>query len=69
MADVQAREVEWYRRHGRYPERVRVSGDGRYYVVGDWSWNRLRATKPEFVEPRMHAAGVYCPPCRHPARP
>ena len=50
------REVEWYRRHGRYPERIRRDLSGTAYVIGDWSWNRNHPNKSEVIEYRMKAA-------------
>lgn len=60
--DVQAREVEWYRRHGRHPERIVLDRTGNPFVIGDWSWRRLHAVAFELVEDRMRAAGVYREP-------
>lgn len=62
MMDVQAREVIWYRLHGRHPERIRLDSAKRPYVIGDWSWRRLHPTNPELVEDRMRAAGLYYEP-------
>lgn len=33
-------EVDWYRKHGRYPKRIARDSDGIEYVIGDRSWNR-----------------------------
>lgn len=60
--DVQAREAAWYRRHGRYPERVRLTLSGEPFVIGDWSWNRDYPNRREVVEPAMRRAGVYREP-------
>jgi hypothetical protein len=50
---LQAKEVEWYRRFGRYPHhRVISDGSGREYVIGDWGWNR-EANSYEVIEPEM----------------
>jgi hypothetical protein len=56
--DVQEREVAWYRRHGRHPERVVRDGHGREYVIGDWSWERSHGPGAEMVEPKA------CGDCR-----
>ena len=56
-ADIQGREVRWYRKHGRYfPARICHAHTGRPYVIGDWSWNRSYPSKPETIEPQMHYA-------------
>lgn len=60
--DVQAREVEWYRRYGKYVQRIRRCTAGREYVVGDWSWERNHPDKDEPIEWRMQLAGVYREP-------
>lgn len=51
----QRAQVEWYRKNGRYPERIRRehSGQGEEYVTGDWSWQRLHPDKPETIESLM----------------
>lgn len=53
-------EVEWYRQHGKYPERIVRDDRGHLYVVGDWAWNARHPTKREQVEgrmPRLSTAG------------
>lgn len=50
---IQQLEVEWYRRHGKYRERICRDSMGREYVVGDWSWNRLHPEHQEHIEHRM----------------
>ena len=42
--------VDWYRKNGKYPERIRTDGDGVEYIVGDWSWERMNPDKPEYVD-------------------
>lgn len=59
MSEIQRKEVEWYRRHGKYPERIRRCGSGELYVVGDWAWERHHPDKPEPIEFRMQLAGLY----------
>jgi hypothetical protein len=50
-ADGNMREVEWYKRNGKYPlQRIARCSDGAPYVVGDWSWNRLHPEKHELIE-------------------
>lgn len=38
--EQQRAEVDWYRRNGRYPERIKLDSGGAPYVLGDASWNR-----------------------------
>jgi len=53
------REVDWYKRHGRYAERIRLDASDHEYVEGDWSWNRTYLKNPEHIEDRMRRDGVY----------
>lgn len=56
-AKLAAREVEWYRRHGRYPKsRIVRASDGVEYVIGDWSWNRKNPLRQEWVESQMSSS-------------
>lgn len=48
-------EVEWYRRHGKYPERIKPDSAGVLYVIGDLSWNMNRPDKLERIESAMSA--------------
>ncbi len=54
--EVCEREVAWYRKHGKYIERIvrEFSGQGAEFVVGDWSWSRNHPDKPEIIEPLMN---------------
>ena len=53
---LQASEVAWYFKHGRYPElRIVRDGHGQQYVIGDWSWNRM-AVPREIIEDSMSDA-------------
>jgi hypothetical protein len=46
------RQVEWYLKHGKYPKlRIKISGKGYPYVVGDTDWNRKHKQMFERVEP------------------
>jgi hypothetical protein len=37
---LQADQVSWYRKHGRFPlERITKDSKGNEFVVGDVSWN------------------------------
>ena len=60
-AELMALEVKWYRKHGRYPERILRDNKGNEYVAGDWSWNHNRLTheKEEFIEHLMYAQGIH----------
>lgn len=52
--ELQAAEVEWYRRNGKYlRERIVRDSDGHPYVIGDWSWNRNPNNPYETIEPQM----------------
>lgn len=54
--NVQAREVGWYLRHGRYiADRLKLDANGCPFVIGDWSWQRAGYPE-EVVEPIMHEA-------------
>jgi hypothetical protein len=59
IADAQ---VEWYRSNGRHPDRRIVrDASGRWYVIGDWSWNRNPRAPHEEIEAAMsfELRGVY----------
>lgn len=45
-----AAQVNWYRRFGRYPARIRYDGHGVQYVIGDWSWKRVYPDFREHIE-------------------
>jgi len=52
--ELQAQEVAWYRKYGKYSDRIKVDAGHHYYVVGDWSWNREQGTKKsEYIEKEM----------------
>lgn len=52
--DPRPNELAWYRKNGKYPrERIIADGDGKLYVVGDWSWNLSNPDKTEFIESAM----------------
>lgn len=54
----QGAEVEWYRAHGRFSERIRTDNRGHPYVIGDDGWN-LNPRRYEPIEARMKSDGVY----------
>jgi len=45
-----AAEVEWYRQHGKHPDRITRNHTGTEYVIGDWSWNRQHPDRREMIE-------------------
>ncbi len=47
------REVDWYRKHGKYTDRFAKNALGRFYVIGDFSWNRANPDRPEKIEAQM----------------
>lgn len=51
----QRREVEWYRKNGRFPgRRIRKDSGGESYVVGDLSWNaKASPEEREFIDAHM----------------
>ena len=51
--DPRPLELEWYRKNGKYPERIIKTGHLEEYVIGDWAWNRMHKDKKEAVEPDM----------------
>ena len=42
-------EVEWYREHGKYPDRIKLDSFGREYVEGDIAWNRQNHYRQETI--------------------
>ena len=57
IPNLQESEVQWYKTHGKYPDRIRreYSGRGKEFVIGDWSWERENPGRWEKIEHRMHA--------------
>ncbi len=57
--DCRQKEVDWYRKHGQFPER-RIMQDrkGQEYVIGDatWEWCYQPSEK---IEQRMKNDGIY----------
>lgn len=62
--ELAEREVLWYRKHGRFPNRrIKKDANGIEYVIGDFSWNLNIRQCPmckqpnidmrEVIEPRM----------------
>ena len=59
MTNPRIAELEWYRKFGRYPERIRKDSLGLDYMIGDYAWHRKHPDRQEFVEERMRHEGVY----------
>lgn len=49
-------ELEWYRLHRKYEERIKRGGPDGDYVIGDDAWNRKFPDRAEYVESSMRAA-------------
>ena len=49
-------ELEWYLRHGKYPERIKRGSPGGDYVIGDVAWHRNHPEKLEPIEALMREA-------------
>lgn len=53
------REVDWYLKHGKYPNtRITSTSDGLRFVIGDWAWHRAHPRHEEHIEDRMKRAGI-----------
>ena len=48
--NIQEKEVKWYKKHGKYPDRISLTASGERYVIGDWSWNRKHPRRRERIE-------------------
>lgn len=64
MGDEQYRaicqaEIDWYRRYGKYPERITGDSHGAQYVIGDQSWNQRNPHRPEAIEHLMPRLGSH----------
>lgn len=42
--------VAWYRKNGKYKERIRKDNEGKEYVIGDWWWNMAHPDQQEYFE-------------------
>ena len=56
MLDQRPIEVDWYRQHGKYPQRIARDSRGTEYVIGDAAWNARHEWAKERVEPQMRRA-------------
>jgi hypothetical protein len=50
MIDVQMLEVEWYKKNGKYQDRIVKDALGKEFVIGDWSWERNFPDRPEYAD-------------------
>jgi hypothetical protein len=50
--NIREMEILWYRKNGKYKDRITADSNGDDYVIGDWSWNRMTENKDkqEFIE-------------------
>ena len=56
-ADPRPLEIKWYRKNGRFKERITKDGNGNEYVIGDYSWNTFKnKNKLEHIELDMNFA-------------
>lgn len=46
--EFQRFEVAWYRKHGKYPTRIRKTKTGEDFVIGDWWWNQPGKIKCQY---------------------
>lgn len=46
-------EVEWYRKHGKYPERIKVDSLGHEYVQIDLWWNQRNRYRMETIKDQL----------------
>jgi hypothetical protein len=49
-------EIDWYRKHGKYADRIVKDSHGKQYMIGDWAWNRSRHNRQEWVEAAFRAS-------------
>ncbi len=50
-------EIKWYRKNGRYVDRIVKDSNGDKYVIGDDSWNTVKnKNRLECIEPDMNFA-------------
>lgn len=48
-----AYEVQWYEKHGQYPERIKLDDLGHRYVQSDYWWNRLNHYRQESIRSQL----------------
>lgn len=53
MSEYSRLEVKWYKKYGKYPDRIINAGTPDEYVVGDESWNKKHINRQELIESRM----------------
>jgi hypothetical protein len=49
-------EIDWYRKHGKYADRIVKDSHGKQYMIGDWAWNRARHNRQEWFEPAFRGS-------------
>ena len=49
-------EVNWYKEHGQFPDRIGMTRERKPYVVPDFLWNRRREnlSRREYIDQRMN---------------
>lgn len=57
---VREAEVEWYRKHGRYKDRITEDTDGKKYVIGDESWNAQHHNAVEYIDNKIKIVYESC---------
>lgn len=55
--EQQAWEVEWYERHGKYPDRIKIDGTGflpgHRFVQIDRTWNKQNPIRKETIRDQL----------------
>ncbi len=51
--EQKAYEVEWYRKHGKYPDRIKTDSLGHEYVEWDKGWNQRNRYRQESVREQL----------------
>lgn len=59
IVELYRKEVEWYKKNGKYKSRIKKDKHGNLYIAGDWSWNREHPKRFEYIESSMKENGVY----------
>jgi hypothetical protein len=53
MNNIRRKELEWYKEHGKYKDRIHARHKDSEYVIGDFSWNKKNPERPEYIEVYM----------------
>jgi len=51
--EVMTYEVQWYRKHGKYQDRVQLDDLGNEHVICDVTWNRRNPFRRESVRQQL----------------